>query len=79
SFAISTVLGLATITMLGGLAWGLALSVSPLFGWPNRRFLGIVPLEGAAAPVVGILAVIVGAAAVIGLALLQGVIARAIF
>lgn len=79
SFAISTVLGLATITMLGGLAWGLALSVSPLFGWPNRRFLGIVPLEGVAAPVVGILAVIVGAAAVIGLALLQGVIARAIF
>lgn len=79
SFSVATVMGLLTLTALAGVAWGLALTVSPLFGWPNTRFLGLIPLEGAAAPLVGVIAVIVGLAAVIGLAILDGVIVRAIF
>ncbi|MFN3949914.1 sensor histidine kinase [Microbacterium sp.] len=79
SFAIATVLGLMTLAALSGVAWGAALAVSPIFGWSNTRLFDLVPLEGAAVPVVGAAAVLVGIAAVIGLAILHGVIVRAIF
>ncbi|MEW1706811.1 sensor histidine kinase [Microbacterium sp. NPDC089190] len=79
SFSIATVMGLVTVTALAGLAWGLALAVSPIFGWSNTRFLDLIPLSGAGVPLVGVIAVIVGVATVIGLAILHGVIVRAIF
>ncbi|SDP02450.1 Signal transduction histidine kinase [Microbacterium sp. ru370.1] len=79
SFSIATVMGLLTLAALAGVAWGLALTVSPIFGWPDTRFLGLFPLQGAAVPLVGVIAVVVAIAAVIGLAILDGVIVRAIF
>lgn len=79
SFSIATVMGLVTLAAFAGVAWGLALTVSPIFGWPDTRFLGLFPLQGAAVPLVGVTAVVVAIAAVIGLAILDGVIVRAIF
>lgn len=79
SFSIATVMGLVTLAAFAGVAWGLALTVSPIFGWADTRFLGLFPLQGAAVPLVGVTAVVVAIAAVIGLAILDGVIVRAIF
>ncbi len=79
SFTIATVLGMVTLTALAGFAWGLALAVSPVFGWTNTRLFDLIPLHGAAAPFVGMIAVIGGLAVVVGLAILDGVIVRAIF
>jgi len=79
SFAIATIIGLVTLTGAGALAWGLALGVSPLFGWANTRLFGIFPVEGMLVPVVGILTVVLALAAIVGSALLHGIIVRAIF
>jgi len=79
SFAIGTLLGLVVLTAAGLSAWGLALAVAPIFGWPDTRFLGIFPLEGFAAPIVGIVALIGSLAGIVGVAVLHGVIVRAIF
>lgn len=78
SFTISTVLGLATLFLVGASAWGLALAVSPIFGWRPARPFGMVLLDGVGVPVIGGLVALVAVAAVIGLALLHGVLARAI-
>ncbi len=79
SFSIGTLLGLVVLTAAGLSAWGLALAVAPIFGWPDTRFLGIFPLAGAAAPLVGIIAFIGSLAGIVGVAVLHGVIVRAIF
>ncbi|WP_082642304.1 sensor histidine kinase [Microbacterium enclense] len=79
SFAVATVLGLITVTAIGIVSWGIGLVVSPIFGWSDTRLLGIVPLPGIAAPLTGAAAVIVALGAIVGLAILHGVIVRAIF
>jgi signal transduction histidine kinase len=78
SFTVSTVLGLVTLMLIGSVSWGLVLLVDPLFGWGDTRLFGLVALDGAGAPLVGALIVVVATGAVIGLGLLQGVLARAI-
>lgn len=79
SFAIATVLGLATVTAIGVVSWGLGLAASPIFGWSDTRLFGILPLPGVAAPLTGIAAIIVAVGVIVGLAILHGVIVRAIF
>ncbi|WES63181.1 histidine kinase [Microbacter sp. GSS18] len=78
--AIATVLGWIVLTMVGLFASGVVLAFSPLFA----RSAGI-PLSGTGFDVpvawavpVGILAALLGAAAIIGLSILHGFIARAI-
>ncbi|MCG7418739.1 histidine kinase [Microbacterium sp. ACRRU] len=78
SFTVSTVLGLVTLMLIGSVSWGLVLLVDPLFGWGDTRLFGLVALDGIGAPLVGALIVVVATGAVIGLGLLQGVLARAI-
>ncbi|MDF2918233.1 MAG: signal transduction histidine kinase [Microbacterium sp.] len=78
SFTIGTILGLVTLTAAGLAAWGFALTIAPIVGWPDTRFLGIFPLEGFAAPLVGVIALVASLAAIVGLAVLHGVIVRAI-
>ncbi|SIS08143.1 Signal transduction histidine kinase [Microbacterium sp. RURRCA19A] len=78
SFTVSTVLGLVTLLLVGAVAWGLALVISPLFGWAHAALFGLFRLEGAGAPLVGGLVALVATGAVIGLGLLHGVLARAI-
>ncbi|MFM2719629.1 sensor histidine kinase [Microbacterium mcarthurae (nom. nud.)] len=78
SFTVSTVLGLVTLMLIGSVSWGLVLLVDPLFGWGDTRLFGLVALDGVGAPLVGALIVVVATGAVIGLGLLQGVLARAI-
>lgn len=78
SFTIATLLGIITLAVAALAAWGLALMISPIFGWSNTRLLGFVPLEGVAAPLVGLLVFVASLAAMVGLAVLHGVIARAI-
>lgn len=78
SFTVSTVLGLVTLMLIGSVSWGLVLLVDPLFGWGDTRLFGLVALDGIGAPLVGALMVVVATGAVIGLGLLQGVLARAI-
>ncbi|WP_193753561.1 sensor histidine kinase [Microbacterium testaceum] len=79
SFTIGTILGLVTLTAAGLVAWGFALAIAPIVGWPDTRFLGIFPLDGFAAPLVGVIALVASLAAIVGLAVLHGVIVRAIF
>ncbi|MCJ1707035.1 histidine kinase [Microbacterium sp. VKM Ac-2923] len=79
SFAVATVLGLATVTAIGVVSWGLGLAVSPIFGWSDTRLFGLLPLPGIAAPLTGIAAIIVALGVIVGLAILHGVIVRAIF
>lgn len=78
--AIATVLGWIVLSMIGLMASGVVLAFSPLFA----RSAGI-PLSntGLEVPVawavpVGILAALLGAAAVVGLSILHGIIGRAI-
>lgn len=78
SFTIATLLGMATLATAGLTAWGLALAVSPVFGWSNTRLLGFIPLHGVAAPLVGLLVVVASLAAIVGIAVLHGLIVRAI-
>lgn len=78
SFTVSTVLGLVTLMLIGSVSWGLVILVDPLFGWGDTRLFGLVALDGIGAPLVGALIVVVATGAVIGLGLLQGVLARAI-
>lgn len=78
SFTIATILGLATLGVAGLTSWGLALMISPIFGWSHPRLLGFVPLQGVAAPLVGLLVFVASLAAIVGLAVLHGVISRAI-
>ena len=78
SFAVSTVLGLVTLVLIGAVTWGLALVVSPIVGWANARLFGLSSLDGLGAPLVGALVAVVATGAIVGLGLLQGVLARAI-
>ncbi len=78
SFTVATVLGLVTLLLVGAVAWGLALVISPLFGWAHAALFGLFRLEGVGAPLVGGLVALVATGAVIGLGLLHGVLARAI-
>ena len=78
SFTVSTLLGLVALFLVGSAAWGLALVFSPIFGWAHTALFGLLPLEGAGAPLIGALTVLVATGAVIGLGLLHGVLARAI-
>lgn len=78
SFTIATILGLATLGVAGLTSWGLGLMIGPIFGWSHPRLLGFVPLQGVAAPLVGLLVFVASLAAIVGLAVLHGVISRAI-
>ncbi|WP_295843556.1 histidine kinase [uncultured Microbacterium sp.] len=78
SFTIATILGLATLGVAGLTSWGLGLMISPIFGWSHPRLLGFVPLQGVAAPLVGLLVFVASLAAIVGVAVLHGVISRAI-
>lgn len=78
SFTVSTVLGVVALLLVGAVAWGLALAVSPIFGWSPASFFGLLRLNGVAGPLVGALLALVAVGALIGLGLLHGVLARAI-
>lgn len=78
SFTIATILGLATLGVAGLTSWGLGLMIGPVLGWSHPRLLGFVPLQGVAAPLVGLLVFVASLAAIVGLAVLHGVISRAI-
>jgi len=79
SFAIATILGLVAVSAAGAVAWGIALAVSPVFGWSNTRLFGIFPFDGALVPIAGVLTTVVALAVVIGAALLHGLIVRTLF
>lgn len=79
SFAISTVLGLVTLAAIGAAAWSVAIGLRPLFGTSDARFFGGLFVTGPWAPAVGLAGIVLSLAVVIGLAILHGVIARAIF
>lgn len=80
NFAIATILGWIVLALVGVLASGLVLAFSPLFsdaGAVRLAQTGIdVPLAWAVP--VGAIAAILSAAAIVGLAILHGVLARAI-
>lgn len=79
--AIATILGWFVLMLVGLLASGLVLAVSPLFGSrADAVRLAQTPFEIAPAWAVpaGILAAVVAAALLIGAALLHGILARAI-
>jgi len=78
--AIASVLGLIVLGFLGLLASGIVLAFAPLFSVTDPVPLGNTGLDVAVAWAVpaGILATIFALAAIVGLAILQGVIARAI-
>lgn len=80
SAAISTILGMIVLTLIGVFAAGIAGAFSPLFAEgdtaPLARTGITVPIAWAVPA--GILIALVSAAAVIGLALLHGVLTRAI-
>ncbi|MGC0370285.1 histidine kinase [Microbacterium sp. SLBN-111] len=78
SFTVSTVLGVVALLLVGAVAWGLALAVSPIFGWTPVSFFGLLRLNGVAGPLVGALLALVAVGALVGLGLLHGVLARAI-
>ena len=78
--AIASVLGLIVLGFLGLLTSGIVLAFAPLFADAGTVPLGNTGLDVATAWAVpaGVIAAIFSLAAVIGLAILQGVIARAI-
>jgi signal transduction histidine kinase len=80
SAAISTVLGLVVLPLLSIVASGIVLAFAPLFARGGAvRLAGVgIDVPVAWASVVGILAALVAAAAVIALAVLHGVLARVI-
>lgn len=78
SLAISTVLGLVTILLAGLLGSGAVLAFAPLYASAESVRLGIVWAEVplGAAPVVGTIVALVALAALVGVALLHGVLSR---
>lgn len=79
TFSIATVLGLVTLAATGAGAWGIALTLRPLFGGTGgARLLDLLPLEGAAVPVVGVAVALGCVVVVVGLGVLHGVLMRAI-
>ncbi|MFG6280328.1 sensor histidine kinase [Microbacterium sp. 5K110] len=78
SFSVSTVLGLIVLFLVGVVSWGIALAFSPLFGWSHTGFFGAALLSGAGAPILGAVGALLAVAGVFGLALLHGVLTRAI-
>jgi signal transduction histidine kinase len=78
--AISTVLGLVVLALIGGIASGIVLVFSPLFASADDiRVFGTglrAPLEWAV--VLGIVQIVIGIAGTIGLGILHGVLSRAI-
>lgn len=80
SAAVSTVLGWIVLTLLSFVTSGIAIAFSPLYAsgaGPLRLGTGIDVLRPWAVPG-GIFAALVAAAAIVGLAILHGVLARAI-
>ncbi|MFX0590968.1 hypothetical protein ACOARS_12690, partial [Glaesserella parasuis] len=75
SFTVSTVLGVVALLLVGAVAWGLALAVSPIFGWTPVSFFGLLRLNGVAGPLAGALLALVAVGALVGLGLLHGVLA----
>lgn len=80
NFTVVSVLGLITLGFLGLLASGIVLMFAPLFADTGAVRLGSTGLDVAVAWAVpaGALAALFSLAAIVGLAVLQGVIARAI-
>ena len=80
SAAISTVLGLVVLPLLSIVASGIVLAFAPLFARSGAvRLAGTgIDVPVAWASVVGILAAVIALAAVVGLAVLHGVLARVI-
>ncbi|WP_240640528.1 histidine kinase [Microbacterium sp. 10M-3C3] len=80
NLAVATILGVVTIVLTSLVASGAALTFSPLFAGAGRaRLWGIgLDLPGGWAFVVGPLMVLLGLAAIVGLAVLHGVLARLI-
>jgi signal transduction histidine kinase len=80
SAAVSTILGLVVLPLLSIFASGIVLAFAPLFARSGTvRLAGTgIDVPVAWASMVGILAALVALAAVIGLALLHGVLARVI-
>jgi signal transduction histidine kinase len=78
--AIASVLGLVVLGFLGLLASGIALAFAPLFADTGTVPLGYTGLDVTVAWAVpaGVIAAIFSLAAIMGLAILQGVIARAV-
>jgi signal transduction histidine kinase len=78
--AIASVLGLIVLGFLGLLASGIALAFAPLFADTGTVPLGYTGLDVTVAWAVpaGVIAAIFSLAAIMGLAILQGVIARAV-
>ncbi|WP_396640990.1 histidine kinase [Microbacterium sp.] len=80
NFAIASVLGMIVLGFLGLLTSGIVLSFAPIFADAGTVPLGNTGLDVATAWAVpaGVIAAIFSLAAIIGLAILQGVIARAV-
>lgn len=78
--AISTVIGLVVLALIGGIASGIVLAFAPLFASTGDiRVFGTglrAPLEWAV--VLGIVQIVIGIAGTIGLGILHGVLSRAI-
>lgn len=80
NFAIASVLGMIVLGFLGLLTSGIVLAFAPIFADAGTVPLGNTGLDVATAWAVpaGVIAAIFSLAAIIGLAILQGVIARAV-
>lgn len=80
SLAVSTILGVVVLALISGFASGIVLAFAPLFASTDDiRLFGTaltVPLGWGLA--IGIVQVLIGAAGVVGLGILHGILARAI-
>lgn len=76
--AIATVMGLVLIGAITAVASGIVVLFAPLFAGGDSVELAGVGIPLSAAVLAGILAIVLGTAVVIGLALVHGVISRAI-
>ncbi|MTE23493.1 sensor histidine kinase [Microbacterium sp. ZXX196] len=75
--AIATVLGWIAVALVAALVAAVAAAFAPLYAPPNARVLwDLLPLESGWAPVAGIVVAALALAALIGVALLHGVLAR---
>ncbi|WOF23086.1 histidine kinase [Microbacterium betulae] len=78
NLAIATVSGAIVLSLLRSLIGAIAVSFAPLHADGDVRGVFDIPIDVAWTPLVGVLGVIVTAAGIVGLALLHGVLSRAI-
>ncbi|WP_299035256.1 sensor histidine kinase [uncultured Pseudokineococcus sp.] len=78
SLAVATLLGVLLLPVVSVGASGAALALAPLYAEGEEVSLGVFDVAVERAPLVGALVVLVALAAVVGLALLHGVVTRAL-